>query len=212
MEIRELTESPRNLFLPKNMTWPKPVLKEMEQWDTVYLEWDEANATLEEKVSALKRAKETDGQALADAVAQKKPDPGTKASDNAEREIVYWSEVCRQARRKADQHAARLWAVIEDHRESLIRDACERARQGAAKFADDMATVSAAGAKAIDDRRDGYDGLRFVSRLVGSALTYDPSFPVEGSVSVPSTHENRPLGIVTLLEKTLEREELAESA
>ena len=43
-----------------------------------------------------------------------------------------------------------------------------------------------------------------VRRLTGSALSFDPSFPVEGSMSVPKSHENRPLGIATLFEKSLE--------
>ena len=57
---------------------------------------------------------------------------------------------------------------------------------------------------ASDDRQAAYEALRFVNRLTDSSLSYDPSFPVEGSLSVPKSHETRPLGIATLLEKSLE--------
>jgi hypothetical protein len=200
----EISQSPKDLGLPKNLTWPKKVAKEIELWDTAWAEWDEAHATLDEKILGVKQANAKDAQALRDAVANGKPDPGVNASDKAEREVVYWTEVAVQARRKADKLSAIVWAAIQEHREDLIRDAAKRARDGAAKFQEDMKAVLTLGKKAIEDRQAAYEGLRFVNRLTDSSLTYDPSFPVEGSMSVPKSHETRPLGIATLLEKSLE--------
>jgi hypothetical protein len=176
----------------------------MDLWDKAWAEWDETNLTLDEKLSAVREANQADAQALRDAVAAGKPDPGVSASDKAEREVVYWTEATGQARRKTDKQSALVWAAIQEHREDLIRDACKRTRDGAAKFQDDLKEVLSRGQRAIEERQASYEGLRFVSRLTGSALSFDPSFPVEGSMSVPKSHENRPLGIATLLEKSLE--------
>lgn len=204
MTYTEITQSPKNLGLPKNLTWPKKVSKEIELWDTAWAEWADAHATLDEKILGVKQANAKDAQALRDAVAAGKPDPGVTASDKAEREVVYWTEVTLQARRTADKHSATVWAAIQEHREDVIRDAVKRAREGATKFQEDTKAVLKAGQKAIEDRQAAYEALRFVNRLTDSSLSYDPSFPVEGSLSVPKSHETRPLAIATLLEKSLE--------
>lgn len=204
MKSEEVKQGPKTLGLPKNLTWPKKVSKEMDLWDKAWAEWDETNLTLDEKLSAVSEANQADAQALRDAVAGGKPDPGVNASDKVEREVVYWTEATGQARRKTDKQSAVVWHAIQEHREDLIRDASKRTRDGAAKFQDDLREVLSRGQKAIDDRQASYEGLRFVNRLTDSALSFDPSFPVEGSMSVPKSHENRPLGIATLLEKSLQ--------
>ena len=130
--------------------------------------------------------------------------PFVTASDKAEREVVCWTEVTLQARRTADKHSVTVWAAIQEHREDVIRDAVKRAREGATKFQGDMKAVLTLGHKAVEDRQAAYEGIRFVNRLTGSSLSYDPSFPVEGSLSVPKSHETRPLAIATLLQKSLE--------
>ena len=204
MMYSEISQSPKDLGLPKNLAWPKKVSKEIELWDTAWIEWDEAHATLDEKLLGVKQANTKDAQALRDAVAAGKPDPGVTASDKAEREVVYWTEVALQARRNADKHSSIVWAAIQEHREAVIRDAVKRGRDGATKFQENMKAVLTLGQKAIEDRQVAYEGLRFVSRLTDSSLSYDPSFPVEGNMALPQSHETRPLGIATMLEKSLE--------
>jgi hypothetical protein len=43
--------------------------------------------------------------------------------------------------------------------------------------------------------------LRWVASLTDSNLSYDPSFPIEGSFQLPRTSEQKVLGIVALLRR-----------
>ena len=50
-------------------------------------------------------------------------------------------------------------------------------------------------------RHEGLAPLRWVASLTDSNLSYDPSFPIEGSFQLPRTSEQKVLGIVALLRK-----------
>jgi len=50
-------------------------------------------------------------------------------------------------------------------------------------------------------RNEGLAPLRWVAFLTDSSLSYDPSFPIEGSFQLPRTSEQKVLGIVALLRK-----------
>ena len=50
-------------------------------------------------------------------------------------------------------------------------------------------------------RHEGLAPLRWVESLTDSNLSYDPSFPIEGSFQLPRTSEQKVLGIVALLRK-----------
>ena len=50
-------------------------------------------------------------------------------------------------------------------------------------------------------RHEGLAPLRWVESLTDSSLSYDPSFPIEGSFQLPRTSEQKVLGIVALLRK-----------
>jgi len=209
MDNSELNRDPRNLNLPGSLNWPQPVRELIDLWDTLYSEWDDAQANLHDKADAVRVAVTQDANALTDAVSQGKPDPGTKATEKAKREVIYWEEATKQARRKANALASKVMESIEEHRTEIIEDACEQASAGADTYSEDIRRVLELSAKAIEDRNKAYEGLRFVSKIVGPSLSFEASFPVEGAVSVPATHENRVRGIVTLLRKLILRGELS---
>ena len=50
-------------------------------------------------------------------------------------------------------------------------------------------------------RHEGLAPLRWVASLTDSNLSYDPSFPIEGSFQLPRTSEQKVLGIVALLRR-----------
>lgn len=205
MKESELLRSPNTLGLPSDFAWPKKVQDEIDVWDTAYMEWDDVNATLSEKHAALKDAKAKDARALVDAVAAGKPDPGTKATDKAERDVVYWEEVVRQARSRADKQASSLWKVIEAHYEQIVAQANAQALQGADEFALDIKSIAEQGRKAVEKRHKALAGLRFVSRFTGKGVAFDPFFPVEGTFSVPHTSDTRVRSTVKLLADTVNR-------
>ncbi len=88
-----------------------------------------------------------------------------------------------------------------EHRREAILEACRLARAGAGEFGPDMSEVFALGERGVEKRNQANAGLRFVARIAGPELSFDPSFPVDGSVVVPLTHERRVLGVVELLER-----------
>lgn len=208
----ELHRDANSLGLPNGFDWPQEVQAEIDLWDTAYSEWDDAHLSLSEKHRALKQANEKDSQALVNAVRDGKPDPGTKATDKAEREVVYWEEVARQARARSDKQAVTVWRTIQAHYVDIVNTANARAIAGADEFAADMDQLSKQGREAVEKRNRAYEGLRFVSRLTGGELSFDPFFPIEGTLSVPYTGENRVRSIVTLLEKTVTRREPVEAS
>lgn len=208
----ELHRDAKSLGLPNGFDWPKEVQAEIDLWDTAYSEWDDAHLSLSEKHRALKQANEKGSQALVNAVRDGKPDPGTKATDKAEREVVYWEEVARQARSRSDKQAMTVWRTIQAHYVDIVNTANARAIAGADEFAADMDQLSKQGREAVEKRNRAYEGLRFVSRLTGGELSFDPFFPIEGTLSVPYTGENRVRSIVTLLEKTVTRREPVEAS
>jgi len=72
-----------------------------------------------------------------------------------------------------------------------------------ASFAENMKTVRHTIDQALNDRQESLTGLRWVEHLTGAGLSFDPSFPVEGSMTLPKTAEQRVLGIVSLLRKLI---------
>ena len=203
----ELIHEPKGLGLPKEFTWPKDVEKEIDVWDTAYMEWDDVHATLSEKHAALKAAKAKDAKAFVDAVSEGKPDPGTKASEKAERDVVYWEEVVRQARGRADKQGGLAWQKIQANYQAIVAEANARAVAGADEFAAEVEEIAHRSKQAVENRQRALEGLRFVSRLTGRELSFDPFFPVDGSFSVPRTSETRIRSTVKLLEDTIQRKQ-----
>ncbi len=52
-----------------------------------------------------------------------------------------------------------------------------------------------------EKRRVALAGLRFVSQITDTRLSYDPSFPVDGDFRLPNTNEKRVLDIGALLRR-----------
>lgn len=208
----EIGRDPNNLGLPAGFDWPDEVGNEIHEWDRLYMEWDEAHADLTEKHAAVKAAQAKDAKALVDAVSEGKPDPGTKATEKAERAVVYAEEVARQARTRTNKQAAKLWAAIEGHRVTLMETACSMAEAGADAFAQDMEFALKIANEAIRKRDEAYAGLKFVARITGPGLSYDAFFPLDGSVQVPRTGENRARSTIALIRQLIGRERNSDAA
>lgn len=66
-------------------------------------------------------------------------------------------------------------------------------------FGNEVADVRERARKAEVARHEGLAPLRWLASLTDGSLSFDPSFPVEGSFQVPRTSERRVLAIVALL-------------
>ena len=204
--MSEIDRNPKNLFLPKGFKWPKAVKKEIELWDSLYGDWAETQTVLFERRDAAREAEAADAKALIEAVSEGREDPGAASTAEAQRAVVFQEEVVRQARLKADTQASKTSKAIDAHLTEVVREAISMALAGAQKFEEDAARISKAGQEMLQRRSDALAGIKYVSKLVGPTLSFDPNFPVDGEVKVPRTHETRLHAIVTLLEKWLDRE------
>jgi len=201
----ELEIDPANIGFPKGFEFPATVQALIEEWNVAYRNWSDKQTDLYDKVDALTLAEKLDGQALKDAVIASKPDPGTKASEKASREIVYTNEIVLQARRAANSLSQKLWASINAHKAEIMMTAADNADAVRPQWVASMARISEMTDQAISERDAGYAGLRFAAQLTGGSLSYDPFFPMEGNFTLAKTHESRPLSISYLVRQLAER-------
>jgi len=146
-------------------------------------------------------AKAADAEALRVAAVAGEPDPGAKASEEASRALVYQEERVKAAARTVSKQSQALSALFREHRFELMEEACVTAERTVEIFQEEMSQVRKMVRDSEARRNEGLAPLRWVSSLTDSNLSYDPSFPMEGSFQLPRTSEQKVLGIVALLRK-----------
>ena len=83
----------------------------------------------------------------------------------------------------------------------LFEEACEVAERTVESFENEVADIRERARKAEVARHEGLAPLQWVVSLTDGNLSFDPSFPVEGSFQDLRTSEQRVLAIVALLRK-----------
>ncbi len=196
-----MIREPNFAHYPTNMKFPKPIQKQMKLVEGLTAIWAEEDAEYAAREHALAKAKTADGEALKAAAIAGEPDPGTKASDEAARALVYQEERVKAAGRAVSKESQVLMTMFREHRLELFAEACVVAERTVEAFRGGIAEVSQR-ARQIEKARDqGLAPLRWVASLTDGSLSYDPSFPMHGSFQLPITAEQKALGIVALLRR-----------
>ena len=195
-----MIREPNHILLPE-MPLPKNVQKQVDVVEKVTSAWAEEDTVFAERQHALSQAKTADASALRDAALAGEEDPGTAESDAAERAVAYQAERVKAAVRVVNRENSVLSNLLVEHRLALMETACEMAEAGIERFESDVADIKALGREAEQRRNKALAPLRWVSRFMDGRLSYDPSFPVEGSFQFPRTAELKANAIVSLLRK-----------
>jgi hypothetical protein len=195
-----MIQEPKHLHLPE-MPFPKKVQQQIDVVNQATQAWAEEDSIYAEKQQALTNALNSDAAALKKAALAGEKDPGTKQSDAAERAVAYQEERVKAAVRDVNKETAVLSGLLAEHRLELMDTACTMAEAGITRFESDVAEIKVLSREAEERRHTALAPLRWVSRFTGGELSYDPSFPVDGSFQVPRTAELKANGIVSLLRK-----------
>ena len=196
-----MIREPQFAHYPNNMKFPKPIQKQIKVVEGLTATWAEEDAEYAVRQHALSLAKTVDAEALKVAAIAGEPDPGTKASDEAARALVYQEERVKAAGRAVSKESQVLMALFREHRVELFAEACEVAEHTVETFRDDVAGVSERVREVEKARDKGLAPLRWVASLTDGKLSYDPSFPIQGSFQLPKTGEQKALAIIALLRK-----------
>ena len=124
-----MIREPKFAHYPKNMKFPKPVQKQIKLVEGLTAAWAEEDAEYAVRQHALSEAKSRDAEALRVAAIAGEKDPGTKATDEAARSLLYQEERARAAGRG---------------RVSPIRTGCGRAAQKCLKSCTSLSTTDKA--------------------------------------------------------------------
>jgi len=196
-----MIREPNFAHYPTNMKFPKPIQKQMKLVEGLTAAWAEEDAEYAAREHALAQAKAGDGEALRAAAIAGEPDPGAKATEVAERALVYQEERVKAAGRAVSKESQVLTALFREHRLELFAEACEVAEHTVETFREEIAEVSQRTREIEKVRNQGLAPLRWAASLTDGNLSYDPSFPIEGNLQLPRTSEQKVLGVVALLRK-----------
>jgi hypothetical protein len=197
-----MIREPQFAHYPNNMKFPKPIQKQIKVVEGLTAIWAEEDAEYAVRQHALSLAKTADVGALKAAAIAGEPDPGTKASDEAARALVYQEERVKAAARAVSKESQALTSLFRERRFELMEEACETAERTVEAFREDIAEVRKLVRDSEARRHEGLAPLRWAESLTDSSLSYDPNFPVEGSFQLPRTSEQKVLGIVALLRRS----------
>jgi hypothetical protein len=196
-----MIREPNFAHYPQNMKFPKPIQKQMKVVEGLTSIWAEEDAEYAAREHALANAKTADGEALKAAAIAAEPDPGTKVSDEAARALLYQEERVKAAGRAVSKESQVLMTMFREHRLALLAEACEVAERTIQTFREDISEVSQRTRQIEKARDQGLAPLRWAASLTDGNLSYDPSFPMQGSFQVPKTAEQKAIGIVALLRR-----------
>lgn len=196
-----MIREPQFAHYPNNMKFPKPIQKQIKVVEGLTVTWAEEDAEYAVRQHALSLAKTADAEALKAAAIAGEPDPGTKASDEAARALVYQEERVKAAGRAVTKESQVLMALFREHRLELFAEACEVAERTVETFREEIAGVSERVREVEKARDKGLAPLRWVASLTDGKLSYDPSFPIQGSFQLPKTGEQKTLAIIALLRR-----------
>jgi hypothetical protein len=196
-----MIKEPNFAHYPNNMKFPKPIQTQMKLVEGLTAIWAEEDAEYAAREHALAKAKTADANALKAAAIAGEPDPGTKDTEVAARALVYQEERVRAAGRAVSKESQVLMTMFREHRLELFAEACEVAERTVETFRRDIADVAQRVSQIEKARDQGFAPLRWVASLTDGSLSYDPSFPIQGSFQLPKTAEQKALGIIALLRR-----------
>jgi hypothetical protein len=199
LENLELLRHPKALYLPPR-EYPPAVAEAVADYDDAYLLWDMEHAALEDLNRAYQTAEREAVAKMVEAAKTGKKDPGeSKDVDAAKRAVLFQNERVKHLRKEADKKARATFEAMQAERLALLEMAVTEAEGFAADYPGRVADVSKQLDQIVTDRQKAYELLRVVSQFTEGTVSYDPSFPLEGNVSLFQTHERRVWGLTKLL-------------
>jgi hypothetical protein len=196
-----MIREPQFAHYPNNMKFPKPIQKQIKVVEGLTATWAEEDAEHAVRQHTLSLAKTADAEALKAAAIAGEPDPGMKATEVAARALVYQEERVKATARAVSKESQVLSSLFREHRFELIEEACVTAERTVETFRDDIAGVSERVREVEKARDKGLAPLRWVASLTDGKLSYDPSFPMQGSFQLPKTGEQKASAIIALLRR-----------
>jgi hypothetical protein len=195
-----MIREPNFIHLP-DLNYPKELKKVIQAMDSAVSLWAEEDTEYAVRQQAVMDAERVDAQALKRAALAGEPDPGTEATTQAQRALLYQEQRLRASIAEVNRATAEVWQALKEHRVEVIAEACVKAEAGVESWREDVASLYEQAREMQEKRRVALAGLRFVSQITDTRLSYDPSFPVDGDFRLPNTNEKRVLDIATLLRK-----------
>lgn len=200
-EFTELERHPVSLGIPKK-AWPKPVASEVAKWEKAWDEWDKENVKLHDCRDDYVKAEKASREAMLEAVKKGLPDPGELPEvQTAKRAYEFQTERTKHLRKVANEQARKVSEVLKDHSKALFAMACDEAESFASEYPAMVDDLKKRYDDIVKKRQEAYNLLRWVERFTDGKVLYEPSFPLEGSFSVPQTHEGRVWSVVEILRK-----------
>lgn len=199
LENLELNRHPAALFLPPR-DYPQLLAEAIADYDEAYMAWDMEHATLEDLNRAYRDAERDAVAKMVEAAKAGKKDPGEgQEADKAKRAVLFQNERVKHLRKETDKKARAVLDAMHTERLPLMEMAVSEAEQFAGQYPGRMSAVAKEIDAIVKDRQKAYELLRVVSQLTEGTVSYDPSFPLEGTVSLFQTHERRVWSLTKLL-------------
>ena len=193
-----MIREPNFIHLPE-LNYPKEVQKTIKAMDSAVSLWAEEDTEYAVRQQAVTDAERQDALALKKAALAGDPDPGIEATAQAQRALLYQEQRLKASIAEVNRATSEVWLALKEHRSEVIAEACAKAEAGVEAWREDVASLYGQAREMQEKRRVALAGLRFVSQITDTRLSYDPSFPVDGDFRLPNTHEKRVLDISTLL-------------
>ena len=196
-----MIQQPRFAHYPANMKFPKAIQKQIKIVEDLTAVWSEEDTEYAHRQEKLRHARRLDAEALKKAAIAGEPDPGTEATSEAERALLYQEQRVKATAQAVSRESSVLTEMFKANRLELFKEACETAERTVQEFRSEIASLTSRAREIEANRNNGLAPLRWVSSLTDGDLSYDPHFPIQGSFQFPNTAEQKAVGIVALLKK-----------
>lgn len=199
-----ISRMPRTPNVIEGFPYPVGVQALIESMNEAYSLWAEADTALAVAEEDLIEAKALDAGAFAKSVLAGEKDPGEVHTPKAARKVL-GAQILANARLVEVNKAGRLVeeAIRENAREVTL-SALSLAREGLAERDRLMLEAARLVSDANDARTRGLAGLKEISTFTRGTYQFDPTFPSNGSVTFPSTREERVNKIIDDIERLIE--------
>lgn len=184
--------------------YPTRVQSLIKKMNAAFDEWAEADTALAVAVEDLDEAKALDGKIFAESVLNGTDDPGEVHTPSAARKVK-GARILVNAKRVAVNKLGRIVDdAMREHAREITLTAIADARVALARREEILLEASKLINQANDVRTHGLLGLREIASYTRGTYQFDPSFPVQGNVSLPETSETRVRQICDDLDRLIE--------
>lgn len=186
-----VSRQPRVPVMVPGLKYPKAVVEASKKCDKAYSVWVDAETAWMTAQEALSQARALDAQLFTEAILNGTEDPGEVNTPRAERKLKGAGILLNARLKDANRAGAVLAEVLKDNQREILLSALEVAEEGLRQQEMMMFESAKLASEAISVRNSALVGLREMSAYTRGTYQFDPSFPVEGNVSLPDVAELR---------------------